>query len=115
MFGAFGSFYVWLRCQYVRCRCTEFTENKLNCDLNKIYSWLMENKLAGSVSKTEYMITGSRKQLTIRVEDPNSNIRGQIIKRVYSSKSLGVIIDEEIEMRRQIDRVCKNFTKVYVI
>ena len=34
----------------------ELTELKLNSDLSKIHTWLLANKLALNVSKTEYMI-----------------------------------------------------------
>jgi hypothetical protein len=39
-------------------------EEKLNTDLSNIYQWLVANKLTLNVSKTEYMIIGSRNNLS---------------------------------------------------
>ena len=39
-------------------------EEKLNTDLINIYQWLVANKLTLNVSKTEYMIIGSRNNLS---------------------------------------------------
>ncbi|CAB4027257.1 Hypothetical predicted protein, partial [Paramuricea clavata] len=38
-------------------------EDKVNTDLSNIYQWLVANKLTLNVSKTEYMIIGSRNNL----------------------------------------------------
>jgi hypothetical protein len=40
-------------------------EEKLNSDLGNIYKWLVANKLTLNVSKTEYMIIGSRNNRSI--------------------------------------------------
>jgi hypothetical protein len=45
-------------------------EEKLNADLSNIYQWLVANKLTLNVSKTEYMIIGSRNNLSKINIDP---------------------------------------------
>ena len=39
---------------------SEMIEIKLNSDLSKIHTWLVSNKLTLNVSKIEYMVIGSR-------------------------------------------------------
>ena len=78
-------------------------KTKLNSDFSSIHTWLVSNKLALNISKTEYMIIGSRHQLSKIIEDPKINIGGQNIKRVKSTKSLGVVIDEKLNSNEHFD------------
>ena len=48
--------------------------------------WLLANKLTLNVNKTEYMLIGSRQGLSTQVS--------VLIKRVSSTKTLGVVVDE---------------------
>ena len=66
-------------------------EEKLNSDLSNIYQWLVANKLTLNFSKTEYMIIGSRNNLSKINVDPTIKIGGESINRVKTTKSLGVI------------------------
>ena len=90
---------------------SEMIEIKLNSDLSKIHTWLVSNKLTLNVSNTEYMIIGSRYHLSKINEYPNINIGGQNIKRVESTKSLGVVIDEKLNWEEHIDNISKKASK----
>ena len=47
-------------------------ERKLNTELNNVHHWLLANELSLNISKTEYMIIGSRQRLSQIIEiDPN--------------------------------------------
>ena len=48
----------------------EKLETQLNIELDKIYRWLVANKLTLNVSKTEYMIIGSCHNLGKIDKDP---------------------------------------------
>ena len=48
----------------------EELEVHLNSDLDNIHQWLVANKLTLNVSKTEYMIIGSRSKLSKITENP---------------------------------------------
>ena len=72
-------------------------EEKLNTDLSNIYQWLVANKLTLNVSKTEYMIIGSRNNLSKINVDPTIKIGGESINRVKTTKSLGVVIDDKLK------------------
>ena len=79
--------------------------------MHQKYTWLVSNKLTLNVSKTEYMIIGSRYHLSKIIEYPNINIGGQNIKIVESTKSLGVVIDEKLNWEEHIDNISKKASK----
>ena len=79
--------------------------------MHQKYTWLVSNKLTLNVSKTEYMIIGSRYHLSKIIEYPNINIGGQNIKIVESNKSLGVVIDEKLNWEEHIDNISKKASK----
>ena len=78
----------------VEGKSQEDIQIKLNGDLQHIHSWLLANKLTLNIDKSEYMIVGSRQRLSNIIDNPVISIGEQNIKRVTTSKSLGVIIDE---------------------
>ena len=55
---------------------------------------------------------GSRQQISNIIEDPEITVGGQSIKRVRSTKSLGVRFDEKLKWEQHIrfKRYCKNET-----
>jgi hypothetical protein len=64
-----------------------------------------------NVNKTEYMLIGSRqRQFQINTE-PILSIGSESIKRVSSTKTLGVIVDECITWKDHIDKVEKKASK----
>ena len=75
----------------------EELEALLNSDLDNIYQWLVANKLTLNVSKTEYMIIGSRHNLSKINMDPKIKIGGESISRVKTTKSLGMVIDDKLK------------------
>ena len=89
----------------------EKLETQLNIDLDKIYRWLVANRLTLNVSKTEYMIIGSRHNLRKIDKDPVIKIGSETVKRVHTSKSLGVIIDDKLKWEDQIDSISKKVSR----
>ncbi len=81
---------------------------KINKDLENVENWLSKNKLSLNVSKTNYMIIGTPQKLAnISDVDLNINIKGTSIKKVTNCKHLGVIIDENMIWKNQVDKVIK--------
>ena len=78
-------------------------EDKLNTDLGNLQQWLMANKLTLIKVKTEYMIIGSRQKLTNIVRDREIKLGGTGIKIVKQSKTLGIIIENQLLWNKQID------------
>ena len=70
-------------------------EASLNQDLSNINRWLIANKLTLNMTKTEFMLIGSRKKLSSLAVLPALEINGTQLNRVNFTKSLGVLIDED--------------------
>ena len=89
----------------------EKLETQLNIELDKIYRWLVANRLTLNVSKTEYMIIGSRHKLGKIDKDPVIKIGSETVNWVHTSKSLGVIIDDKLKWEDQIDSISKKVSR----
>jgi hypothetical protein len=61
---------------------------KLNTEIQIIHTWLTAKKLTLNATKTEFMIIGSKHNLTKVQTDPIITIGNNNIKRVYKTKSL---------------------------
>ena len=81
---------------------------RLNLDLENIYQWLVSNRLTLDLTKTEYMIIGSRHRLKKIELNPEIKIGGQSVKRVKTTKCLGMIIDDKLRWDGHVDQVSKN-------
>ena len=57
------------------------------------------------------MITGTRQKLSQIINEPVLSIGSESVSRVSSTKTLGVIVDERITWRDQIDQVAKKASK----
>ena len=86
-------------------------EKQLNSDLGNIHTWLLANKLTLNTKKTEYMIIGSRYRLSKIEDDPKIRLGESDIKRVKQAKTLGIVIDEQLLWKKQIDEIA---TKVSI-
>ena len=80
-------------------------QNQLNSDLENIHTWLLTNKLTLNKDKTEYMIISSRQRLAKIDDDPNISLDGINIKKVKQAKTLGIVIDEKLLWKNQIDEI----------
>ena len=85
-------------------------EASLNNDINRISSWMQENKLFLNVSKTEYVIYGSH--LRLKREDSISlSCNGSFLTKSESFKYLGVVIDEVLSFNNHIEHVVKKVSR----
>ena len=77
----------------------------LNEDLLKIRKWLIANKLPLNMTKTEFMLIGSRQKLNTLIASPVLNINGTgtTVNQVSTSKSLGVLIDANVTCGSHIE------------
>ena len=83
----------------------------LEIELNKIHTWLLANKLTLNVKKIEYMLMGFRQRLSQVSADPILSMGSEGIKRVSSTKTLGVVVDECITWSGHVDKVVKKAAK----
>ena len=83
-------------------------EASLNQDfVSNINRWLIANKLTLNMAKTEFMLIGSRQKLNSLVVLPALEINGTQLTRVNFTKSLGVLIDENLTWSNQINVISK--------
>ena len=70
--------------------------------------WLKANKLSLNVAKTEFMVIRSRQKLqSINDYTMNIHIDGALINQSNQSKSLGLIIDENLSWKATIHEISK--------
>ena len=73
----------------------------------KVHNWLTANKLTLNTTKTEFMLIGSRQRLSTLTNFPRPEINGAPIDQVANAKSLGVIIDDNLNWSSHIDKLTK--------
>ena len=81
--------------------------DKVNDDLERVYAWLAANKLTINMSKTEFMLIGSRQRLLRFPAAPHLTINDKPVTQVSSTRSLGVIIDENLSWGHHIQSISK--------
>ena len=69
----------------------------LNQDLENVHNWLRANKLTLNMTKTEFMLIGSRQRLSTLTESPTVAINDFQVSEVTTAKSLGVTIDDRLD------------------
>ena len=84
-------------------------ESQINSDRKYIDRWLKANKLSFNVAKTEVMVVSSRQKLQ-SLNDYTMNIihvNGVPINQSNQSKSLGLMIDENLSWKAHIHEISK--------
>ena len=85
-------------------------EQKMNCDMNLIQSWLIANKLTLNIKKTKYMLIGSKFKLSQIHNDFTVKVHNTPLARVNKHKYLGVHIDEFLNWRPNINATSKKIS-----
>ena len=80
----------------------------LNKHLLNISKWLIANKLTLNMTKTEFMLIGSRQKLKTLTASPVLSINGTLVNQVSTSQSLGVLIDANLTWDSHIEKLAKN-------
>ena len=78
---------------FTACSIPEL-KHDMNMDLQFLQNWLIANRLTLNVLKTEFMLIGSRQRMATLTQELDLSINGISLKRINSSKCLGVEIDE---------------------
>ena len=84
-------------------------QSHLNTDLKNISHWLTKNKLTLNMTKTEFVLIGSRQKLNTLAATPVLEINNLPIKQFSTTKSLGVVIDSNLTWKNHIEKLSKNF------
>ena len=81
---------------------------KLNTELNNIFSWLSINKLSLNVTKTKYMIfTPKNKILNL----PHITINNEPIQNVSDFSFLGILLNEHMSWQSHIDNISNKISR----
>lgn len=83
-------------------------ENKINTDLVSIQSWCNQNKMSINLSKTKSMLMTTTQRLS-RLHQKNISCKLGVhsLKSVEIEKLLGVIIDQHLNWKANIDQIFK--------
>ena len=79
-------------------------ESCLSEDLLNVHTWLNANKLTLDMTKTEFMLIGSRQRLNTIAASPTILMNGTRVKQVDTTKSLGITIDEKLSWNCHIEK-----------
>jgi hypothetical protein len=86
-------------------------EDVLNKDLDILYRWLQANRLSLNVLKSEYMLICSKVRINKLTSDPKIFIGGHSLKRVVVTKSLGLMIDENLSWEEHVNYISRKVAK----
>ena len=86
-------------------------EDVLNKDIDILYRWLQANRLSLNVLKSEYMLIGSKVRINKLTSDPKIVIGGHRLKRVVVTKSMGLMIDENLSWEEHVNYMSKKVAK----
>ena len=81
-------------------------EQKLSFALEELMVWINQNRLVLNTEKTCVMVIASRANLK-KITSFNVSINGKVLKRVNVAKCLGILIDEELNWSKHVDKVTK--------
>ena len=79
----------------------------MNEVLLNISKWLIANKLTLNMTKTEFILIGSRQKLKTITDSPVVSINGTPVNQVSTSKSLSVLIDANLTWGSHIEKLAK--------
>ena len=80
-------------------------QTSLNEDLENVHNWLRANKLTLNMTKTEFMLIGSRQRLSTVTVSPTLAINDFRVTQVATAKSLGVTIDDNLDWGSYIEKI----------
>lgn len=81
---------------------------KLNSDLKNVSNWLNINKLKINVEKTVYMVIKNKLSDN---NETNVIINNTKLKQVSETKYLGIIIDDKLDFKKNLEYVIKKMSK----
>ena len=87
--------------------CVDNLQLYFNLDLENVHNWLRANKLTLNMTKTEFMLMGSRQRLSTLTDSSTITINDNQVSQVTTTKTLGVTIDNKLDWSSHIDKLAK--------
>ena len=84
---------------------------KVNNDLTRVRDWLLANKLSLNVTKTEYMFLTTTFKLSNLGRDFPIKIGNNHVKRVQTTKYLGIHLGENLKWNERVDKLCSKVNR----
>ncbi len=78
-------------------------------DMQSISCWMNENRLSLNVSKTKFMLIGSKQRVT-RAGNIGVSLNGERVESVETFKYLGVILDQQLHFHSHIEHIVDKVT-----
>ena len=82
-------------------------EVKLEACLAEVRDWMACNYLKLNDSKTEFLVIGTKQNLT-KVESTSIKIGDSVIEPSKSAKNIGAVFDQCMKMDKHVNTVCKS-------
>ena len=96
-------------------KCLKKSVSDLNEALVSLQDWFQANKLTVNLTKTKFVIFGSKQRLKNTLSnnsEENVTITlGSKLERVFHAKFLGLILDENLSWNFQINLICRKIAK----
>ena len=83
-------------------------EEEVNVEVNKVFSWLVSNKLTLNILKSKFMIVSNKKRVN---DNFNVYINGSPLQRCDQYKYLGVIIDKNLSWKSHVEHISAKISK----
>ena len=87
--------------------CVDNLQLYLNLDVENVHNWLRANKVTLNVTKTKFMLIGSRQRLNTLTDSPTITINDNQVSQATTAKSLGVTIDNKLDWSSHIDKLTR--------
>ena len=95
---------------FISGKNADLMNREINCEMNKIYNWFIANKLVLNLDKTCYMLF-KPKNKEIYDDAIKICIGNHEIKKVNSTKFLGVQIDTNLTWKEHVDDICTKISR----
>ena len=79
----------------------------LNEDLANVFNWPRDTERTLNMTKTEFMLIGSRQRLNTLTASPTIRMNNTQVSQVRATKSLAVIIDDKLDWHSHIEKLTK--------
>ena len=85
---------------------TTLALHTLELAIKSISNWMCANKLTLNEAKTEFLVIGSKANLS-KVENKDISVGGEVIQNSPAARNLGVPIDEQLSLHYNIHQDTK--------
>ena len=100
---------------HTSARMVEELNNKLTEDMTNVQAWCTNNNLVLNDGKTKAMMITTYQRAAILNSKLRVEFNGVQLKNTYNEKLLGVVMNEHLSWKQQIDKVANSLIKGIII